>query len=133
MKVQVNGENYVKESEIEKVEVKTIEFTGEETISSCMIGECAIIRSRNEGINIGIVVAADETGVVIDDARRIYYHKPLDEKLSWYEGVAVSGLGEGSKISGTVKRKVIVEDYSMTLVSKEVYEQIMRVIPNAQN
>ena len=129
--ININGIDYVKKEDVENKQV--IEFTGEQTIASTMIGKNVIVRSRNEGINIGTVVVADETGVVIENARRIWYHKPKDKSLSWYEGVAVSGLSDDSKISGTVKQKVIIENYSMVLVEKEAYNQIMELVPNEQN
>ena len=82
-------------------------------ITQSMIGKYVIIRSRNEGINCGVVEVADETGVVLTDARRIWYHRPEDKKLSWYEGVAISGLASSSKVSPAVTRKAIIEDYSI--------------------
>lgn len=78
------------------------------------IGQYVIVRSHNEGVNAGIVVAADETGIILKDARRIWYHKPADSNLAWYEGVALSGLSEDSKISAPVN-KGIFEDYSVTV------------------
>lgn len=72
------------------------------------IGKYVLVRSRNEGINAGFVVDADETGIVLREARRIW---------SWYEGVANAGLRNDSKISAPVAEKVIVEDYSITLCS----------------
>lgn len=88
------------------------------------IGRYCIVRTRNEGINAGKVLMADETGVVIEDARRIYYHKPKDSNLSWYEGVAESGLHEESKVSGVVSRKYIIESYSLTICSELSEENI---------
>ena len=88
------------------------------------IGKYVIVRSENEGVNCGVVVAADSTGVVIDDARRLHYHKPKDSNLSWYEGVAESGLSEDSKISSTVSRKYIIEEYSLTICSKEAEKSL---------
>ena len=114
-----------------QVEVTT--FTGEETVASRMIGKPVIVRSRNEGINVGIVVVADETGVELKDCRRIWYHKPKDKSMSWYEGVALSGVSDDSKLSSTVMSKTIIEDYSMTVLDKSIYDSICEVIPNAQN
>ena len=88
------------------------------------IGKYAIVRTRNEGINCGIVAMADDTGVVLDEARRIYYHKPKNKNVSWYEGVAETGLHNDSKISGTVSRKYIIEDYSLTICSKEAEKSL---------
>lgn len=98
----------------------------ESTILNDAIGQYAIVRTRNEGINCGKVVMADETGCVIEDARRIYYHKPKDRKVSWYEGVAMTGLSNNSKISGTVDRKYIIEDYSLTICTKEAEQSLRR-------
>lgn len=103
------------------------------SLLKAMVGKYVIIRSRNEGINAGEVVEADETGVIIKNARRIWYHAPADTSLSWYEGVAISGLSSDSKISGTVPCKVIIEDYSMTLCSDEARESIQGAKTHAQN
>lgn len=86
-------------------------------ITNNVVGRYVIVRARNEGINCGKVVTADETGVVIEDARRIYYHRPKDKNVSWYEGVAETGLSDDSKISGVVSKKYIIEDYSLTICS----------------
>lgn len=77
------------------------------------IGKYVLVRSRNEGLNAGFLVASDETGCIISEARRIWYHKPKDKSTSWYEGVSVSGLDSSSKISCKVEEKIIVEDYSI--------------------
>ncbi len=89
------------------------------------IGKYVIVRTRNEGINCGKVIMADNTGCVIEDARRIYYHKPKDKNTSWYEGVSTSGLSSDSKISATTEKKYIIEDYSLTICSIEA-EQSLR-------
>ena len=102
-------------------------------IFSGAIGKYAIIRSRNEGINAGTIKAADETGVVLSNARRIWYHKPAVKTESWYEGVANHGLSSDSKVSGTVSEKVIVEDYSITICSDTAKQSIDTAVPNAQN
>lgn len=113
--------------------VKAVEWTGEQTLASRMIGKKVIVRSRNEGVNAGIVVLADESGVELRDCRRLYYHRPLDSNLSWYEGVAKTGISSSSKVSGTVDSKLIIEDYSMTECTDEAYNSIMELKPNAQN
>lgn len=96
------------------------------------IGKYVIVRSRNEGINAGIVREIDETGVVLSGARRIWYHKPNDKNTSWYEGVAVSGLSSDSMISCVVIEKVIVEDYSITLCTEEASNSIKNHKSHAQ-
>jgi len=82
---------------------------------SGLIGKYAIVRSNNEGINAGVISEMDETGIIIKEARRIWYHRPADKKLAWYEGVALSGLDDSSKVSAEVEVKAIIEDYSVTL------------------
>lgn len=86
------------------------------------IGEYVIVRSYNEGLNAGTVKDIDETGVILSDARRLYYHKPSNNE-SWYEGVAQYGLSNDSKVSIEVE-KVIAEKYSLTLCSKQAEESI---------
>lgn len=83
-----------------------------------MVGEYVIVRSRNEGINAGIVKALDDTGIILSEARRIWYHKPENKNMSWYEGVAESGLSSDSKVSTPVSEKAIIEDYSITVCSE---------------
>jgi len=128
--LEINGVLYIPKDSIKN---EIIEFTGEKTIASMMIGRSVIVRSSNEGINIGKVELADETGIILTDCRRLYYHKPKDLKLSWYEGVAMSGLNKNSKVSGTVDRKVIIEKYSMTECNDLIYQQILNFTPNEQN
>ena len=102
------------------------------SIYASMIGQYVIVRSRNEGVNAGYVEQADETGVVLRDARRLWYHKPAIESESWYEGVANHGLAPGCKISAAVARKVIVEDYSLTKCSDKARRNIMEYKAHAQ-
>ena len=87
-------------------------------------GKYVIVRSRNEGINAGIVKANDSTGVILNEARRIWYHKPKDKTTSWYEGVSLSGLSDDSKISAPVLEKAIIEDYSITICTDDAKKSI---------
>lgn len=96
------------------------------------IGKYVICRTRNEGVNAGEVVALDETGVILKDARRLYYHKPLDKSLSWYEGVAISGISKDSKIAAPVE-KVIIENYSLTVCSEIAKSSIISAKSNEQD
>ena len=102
------------------------------SLHSRHIGKYVLVRSRNEGINAGFVVAADETGIVLSEARRIWYHRPADT-TSWYEGVANSGLRSDSKISAAVQEKVIIEDYSITLCTESATESIRRFKAHEQD
>lgn len=96
-------------------------------------GKYVIVRTRNEGINCGFVKAHDDTGIVLTDARRIYYHKPKDKTMSWYEGVSISGLSKDSKISNPVKEKAIIEDYSITVCSDTSKESLVNHKGHEQN
>jgi len=126
--IMIDEVKYIREDAMQQ----EVCFTGEESVATRMIGKKVIVRSRNEGINAGIVVVADQSGVELKSCRRIWYHKPKDKALSWYEGVAVSGLDDSSKVSGTVSSKIIIEDYSMTALSSKAFESIMELTPNAQ-
>ena len=105
----------------------------ESTLFDDVIGKYAIVRTCNEGINAGFVERADETGIILKDARRIWHHRPADTNLSWYEGVAQTGLADSSKISCAVERKVIVEDYSITICSDEAAKNIQEFKSHGQN
>lgn len=96
------------------------------------VGQYVIVRSRNEGINAGKVLELDDTGVILEDARRLYYHKPANKELSWYEGVAIDGLSSDSKIGSEVT-KIIIEDYSITVCTKKAEASIRGAKTNAQN
>lgn len=126
--IVINGVAYIPKDCITEV----VTYTGEETIASRMIGKPVIVRSKNEGINVGIVVLADDTGVEIKGVRRLFYHKPKDPSLCWYEGVAMSGISDDSIVSGTVDGKTIMEAYSMTLLKMEIYDQILSIKQNEQ-
>jgi hypothetical protein len=98
---------------------------GEETLASRAIGAKVICRSSNEGVNCGIVKMADETGVILSPCRRLWWHKPADSSMAWYEGVAMSGLSDDSKVSPVVTEKVIIENYSLTYCTDNSYRNIM--------
>lgn len=101
-------------------------------IFNTYIGKYVICRSRNEGINAGKVIALDDTGVILADARRLYYHKPVNKNVSWYEGVAKSGISKDSKL-GTAIEKIIVEDYSLTVCTKDAEDSIRGAKDNEQS
>ena len=96
------------------------------------VGKYVICRSRNEGVNFGKVIAADETGVILGNARRLYYHKPADKKTSWYEGVAIHGLSSDSK-AGSPVEKMIAEDYSLTVCSEIAEKSIIEAKEHEQS
>lgn len=93
-------------------------------IGKDLIGKYVIVRSRNEGINACVITEMDETGIILKDARRIWYHRPADKKIAWYEGVAISGLDDSSKVSAAVTLKGIFDNYSITVCSLEAEKSI---------
>ena len=94
------------------------------------IGRYVICRSVNEGVNAGVVAALDHDHVHLKEARRLWEHAPADKNLSWYEGVATSGLSKDSIVSSPAE-KLIVEDYSLTACS-ELAEKSIRAHPTNQ-
>lgn len=103
-----------------------------DTLYARYVDKYVICRSRNEGINFGKVVAADDTGLILEDSRRLYYHKPSDKSLSWYEGVAISGISTDS-IVGAKCEKMICEDYSLTLCTEDAVKSITSAKTNEQD
>lgn len=127
--IMIDDQKYVREDSVKQTVIK-VDKT--DKISSAAIGMKVLVRSRNEGINAGIVEAADETGVILKDARRLWYHRPKENSASWYEGVALYGVSANSKVSSTVSRKFIVEDYSIVECTEDAFESIMEKTPHAQ-
>lgn len=99
-------------------------------VAASMIGKYVIVRSRNEGVNAGKVIEADDTGVILEDARRLWWHRPKVKTDSWYEGVSLHGVSDDTKLSAP-RTKVIIEDYSMTVCTKEAEESIRSAISHA--
>lgn len=109
-------------------------FSGEKrkNIGAHKIGSYVLVRSRNEGLNAGVLADIDETGCVIKEARRLWYHKPAKKSSCWYEGVSLHGLDESSKVSEVVSEKVIIEDFSLTPCEK-IAEKSIRGIKSYEN
>ena len=102
------------------------------SLYSWYVGMYVICRTHNEGVNAGKVLALDETGVILEDARRLYYHKPASKSLSWYEGVAIDGLSSDSRVGAAVE-KILVEDYSLTVCSDKGEKSIRGAKDNEQS
>ena len=103
------------------------------TIHNRHVGKYVIVRSRNEGINFGEIVECDETGIVLKGAIRLWSHAPRSRSMSWYEGVALSGLSADSNISPAVDEKVIIEEYSITVCSSDAIKSITEHKPHEQS
>lgn len=114
-KITLNGKTYYAEPPREAISTK---------ITEAAIGKWAIIRTRNAGVNFGLVAEADETGVVLKHARRL--HRVATEKgtEAWYEGVSKHGLADWCGISAEVETKIIIEDYEMTLCTEFAVDKI---------
>ena len=68
-------ENLIKLLSFFNNENKSINKATNDSLFNDYIGKYVIVRTRNEGINAGYLKKADETGCVLQDARRIYYHE----------------------------------------------------------
>ena len=102
-------------------------------IGAGALGKYVIVRTKNEGINAGYIKEMNQNGIILTEARRIWYHKPADKGMSWYEGVAISGLADGCKISHPVTMKIIMEDYSVTACTTKAKKSIEEYEGYAQN
>lgn len=98
--------------------MSSLQAAPQSSIYSNLVGNYVIVRSRNEGVNAGTVKIADETGIVLTNARRLWRHRPANQNEggAWYESVALHGLApDYTRISEAVPEKGIVENYSFTI------------------
>jgi len=96
--------------------------------SDDMIGKYVIVRCQEAGVHAGVLDSYHGRSCVLSEGRRLWYHEPADRSLSWYEGVAISGLSSNSKTSATVARCILTENCEIVLCSKEA-EQSIRKAP----
>ena len=96
------------------------------------LSKYVICRTRNEGVNAGVVKDIGVNYVVLEDCRRLHGHAPNDKNLSWYEGVAQVGLSDDSRVSSPAT-KLIVEVYSLTLCSEKAEKNIRNFKPRRTN
>ena len=130
--MNIDDLTYGQIKEIAKLACGTKSAPSSSGLGNQFVGKYVIVRSRNEGINAGKILELDDTGVILEDARRLYYHKPANKELSWYEGVALEGLSKDSKVGAEVT-KLIIEDYSITVCSKDAEKSIRGAKTNAQS
>lgn len=103
-------------------------------VTSYAVGKYVIVRTRNEGLNFGLVAAADETGVVLSGARRIHHHDAKAQNGgAWYEALANSGPAGRTHMSQAVADKVIVEDYSLTIVADAAVDSFLNWVSHNEN
>ena len=125
----IDGIEYIKKEDQSKT---VCNISDDSSIATNYIGRFVLTRSRNKGICAGTVVAADKTGVQLENCRRLWYHKPANKDLSWYEGVAISGLSQDSKVSAITEGVLIIENYEMILTTAEAKKSIMEFKSHAQ-
>ena len=128
--IKIDDVEYIRKDAVNE---QPIIIDDSKSVAIVSVGMQVLVRSRNEGVNCGIVMCADETGIVLSNARRLWYHKPKEKSTCWYEGVAMHGISDDSKVSCTVSKKIIVEDYSITECTTEAFESIMNQVPHAQS
>ena len=123
--IKINDVEYVRKDQVSPV----INVEDSNSIASSCVGMNVIVRSKNAGVHAGTVIAADGTGVVLSNSRRLWYHKP---KLgAWYEGICSSGIDDTTKVSHTVDLQIIVEDYLISKFSNdEAYNSIFKKTPH---
>jgi|GEM_PF-1431356 len=97
-----------------------------------MIGKYVIVRCQDAGVHAGILDKYHGRTCILREGRRLWYHEPADKSLSWYEGVAISGLSLNSKTSATVARCILTENCEIVLCSKEAEQSIRKAPTHAQ-
>jgi hypothetical protein len=93
-------------------------------ITQSAIGKWVLVRSINEGVNFGLVEEADETGIVLTNARRLWSLFSDRDEPAWYEGVSIVGPATNSNLTAKASKKIILEDYSITFCSDEAIEKL---------
>ena len=127
----VDGQRYIPADSTLK-NIPEFSYKGDDCLAASLIGQYVICRSYNEGVNAGTLLAATNHGVVLGDARRLHYHVPKDKTLSWYEGVALSGLADNCRVAAPVT-KIITEKYSLVAVTGEARRSIEEFAGNEQS
>lgn len=90
-------------------------------IASRMVGKNVIVIVKKE-LTIGTLVLADETGVELENARRLHL-----KYLQHYESLLKSGIATDFRFSDIVGTKVIISNnYSIILIPDEIHAEIMR-------
>lgn len=101
-----------------------IQAPNSKEIDNKMLGKYVIVRCRDAGVHAGYLESYTGRECVLTAARRLWEHRPLDKALSWYEGVAVSGLDAHSKCSGEVSRRHLTENCDIVRCTKEAEDNI---------
>lgn len=77
------------------------------TIAGGLTGRYVIVRARDAGVHAGVLEAQSGREVLLSNARRLWYWKCASGHS--LNGVAVSGLGKGSKIPAAVEQISILD------------------------
>lgn len=71
-------------------------------MQSTLIGKHVIVRTYSAGVHAGILAARDGKEVLLTNSRRIWSWKPATPESGSLSGVAVDGVGNGSKLGKVV-------------------------------
>ena len=74
-----------------------------------MTGKYVVVRCRDAGVHVGVLVSHNGRECVLTEARRLWYWKPANG-AAFLSGVAVDGLHSDSKIGKPVPRIHLTED-----------------------
>lgn len=90
---------------------------------NAMIGKKVIVRTHSAGVHFGTLAAKDGKEVVLRDARRIWYW----EGAFTLSAVAVSGVGNKSKLSVSVPEILLTEAIEIIPCSEEATEALQKL------
>ena len=71
-------------------------------MQSTLIGKHVIVRTYSAGVHAGILAARDGKEVVLTNSRRIWSWEPATPESGSLSGIAVDGVGKGSKLGKAV-------------------------------
>jgi hypothetical protein len=90
------------------------------------LGQYVIVRTTKAGVLCGRIKSLSPEVIVLEDARRLWYHKPLAG--AWYEGCATYGVSESTKASETLPWAIIKESEFLIIPVSDVAEKSMREV-----
>lgn len=94
------------------------------TQSNPLIGKYVIVRCRDAGVHAGILRQAEGRGCTLEAARRLWFWKVPKGAGDFLNGIANSGLANGSKISAAVATLVLTENCEILECTMEAEESI---------
>lgn len=93
-------------------------------MKSQLIGKYVLVRTFSAGVHSGILDEKEGQEVRLTNARRLWFWKPANDHGGTLSGVAVHGVGDGSRVAGPVEVIELTEAIEVIAVSDTARESI---------